>query len=472
MKLDRPTWMLVFMGVVILPAILGQITTQPRVAVVGWVRAQANDVPHLTDWTEEAKLVAGSGSSGGYFGYSVSIDGQYAVVGAVGENDHSGAAYVFVRDGDTWTQQARLVAGDREAGDNFGYSVSIRGNTVLVGAMGDSDNGPNTGSAYVFVRDDGAWTQQAKLTAGDGAQGDHFGWRVSVGEDTALVGAIDDDDHGSSSGSAYVFVRDGETWTEEAKLTAADGVAGDQFGRGVALRGDYAAIAARRLSDENGDYSGAVYVFNRNRGMWHQQAKLTAGNGSNSDRFGFSVAIDEEYIAVGAIGDSDNGIFSGAAYVFVRDQDVWTMQAKLTPGDGAAWDRFGHSVALSGDTAIVGALGSDGSRADAGAAYAFLRSGDGWAEVAKLVAGDGDEQDEFGYSVSLSGRTAVIGAIGDDDNGDLSGSAYVFQGPAPAPTQTPTATATPITTPTATPAMPTATPTAPARLNYLPLVAR
>ncbi|MBK9495062.1 MAG: FG-GAP repeat protein [Xanthomonadales bacterium] len=383
-------------------------------------------------WTQQAKLVAGDGAITDRFGFSVTLDGGTALVGAygddVGVNGHQGSAYVFTRSGSTWTQQAKLVADDGAPNDYFGASVALDGNTALVGAYGD-DVGVNSdqGSAYVFTRSGATWTQQAKLVAGDGAEGDEFGSSVALDGDTALVGAIYDDVSSSNQGSAYVFTRSGTKWMQQAKLTAGDAAAGDLLGRSVALDGDTALVGA--YTDDVGAISdqGSAYVFTRSGSTWTQQAKLTAGNGAMGDRFGISVALDGDTALVGARGD-EVGVNSGrgSAYVFTRSGDTWTQEAKLTAGDGAAGDRFGSSVALDGDTALVGAIYDDVS-SNQGSAYVFTRSGTKWMQQAKLTAGDGANSDEFGWSVALDGDTALVGAY-DAKVGANSdqGSAYVF----------------------------------------------
>jgi len=464
MNRKRRAGTLILIAVLSLPAILGGVADRTD--------AFARGALYPTEWTEQAKLTPSRGAAHAYFGYSLSIDGDFAIVGAVGENDHAGAAYVFMWNGAQWTEQARLTASDREAGDNFGYSVSISGDTAIIGAMGDADNGPNAGAAYIFVRNGSEWAEQAKLTAADGAQGDHFGWRVAISENTVLVGAVEADDLSGNSGAVYVFVRDEGTWIQTQKLTPDNDAASDDFGGSISLRADYAIIGAKAQPDEFGNFSGSAYVFAYDGDVWVEQAILTAPNGTTSDRFGYSVAMGDGYAMVGAIGDDKNGGFSGAAYAFVRNGDTWTQEARLTASDGALLHRFGFSLSVSGNTAVIGAIGSDGHRPSSGAAYVFVRNAGVWVEDLKITASDGDEEDQFGYSVSLSGGTALIGAARDNDNGDHSGSAYVFQGPTPPPTETPRPTATPTCTPTATPAMLTATPTMPPRLNYLPLIAR
>jgi hypothetical protein len=325
----------------------------------------------------------------------------------------------------------KLLAGDGAADDYFGDSVAVSGDTAVIGVDGDDDKGGMSGSAYVFVRAaDGAWSQQAKLTAADGAFGDLFGISVSVFGDTAVIGAYYDDDKGTDSGSAYVFVRAANgTWSQQAKLTADDGATLDQFGWSVSVSGDTAVIGAS-LDDDKGSASGSAYVFVRAAadGTWSQQAKLTAADGAAQDIFGKSVAVSGDTAVIGAWGDEDKGSHSGSAYVFVRAADgTWSQQAKLTAADGAADDYFGISVAVSGDTAVIGAYRDDDKVSASGSAYVFVRAADGtWSQQAKLTAADGAALDFFGWSVAVSGDTAVIGAHRDDDKGTESGSAYVF----------------------------------------------
>jgi RHS repeat-associated protein/uncharacterized repeat protein (TIGR01451 family) len=319
------------------------------------------------------KLTADDGGAYDQFGDSTAISGDTIAVGAYGDDDSTGAAYVFARDEgqeNDWDQQARLTAADGAAGDQFGGSVAIDGDTLVVGAEYDDDNGSFSGSAYVFVRQGSTWSQQAKLTAGDGAASDYFGASVAISGDTIAVGVYGDDDHGSSSGSAYIFVRQGSTWSQQAKLTAGDGAASDYFGASVAVNGDTAVVGARG-DDDLGSSSGSAYVFARQGSAWSQAAKLTADDGAASDYFGASVAVNGDTAVVGARGDDDLGSSSGAAYVFARQGSAWSQAAKLTANSGAAYDYFGGSVAIDEDTVVAGAYGDDERDIDAGASHAF-----------------------------------------------------------------------------------------------------
>ncbi len=373
------------------------------------------------------KLLAEDGAAGDMFGSSVSADGNTAIIGAIYDDDNglnSGSAYVFVRsETGEWTQQAKLNASDGAAGDYFGYSVALKGNTVVVGSPWDDDQGDTSGSAYIFVRSEtGEWTQQAKLNASDGAAGDYFGYSVTVNDDgTTLIGAWGDDDQGSLSGSAYVFVYSETGWTQQAKLTASDGAVNNLFGRSVSISDNTVLVGAV--------FNRTAYVFVRSEtGEWTQQAKLTASDLVPGGYFAFSVSLDGNTALIGDFGDAGSGHSSGSAYIFIRSETgVWTQQAKLTASDSAADDYFGHSVCVDGDIALIGARYDDDKGDNSGSAYVFVRSSDGiWTQHSKLSADNGAAEDQFGVSVSLSGNTALVGAVGDDNKGGNSGSAYIF----------------------------------------------
>ena len=380
-----------------------------------------------TTWSQQAKLTAAAAAAGDLFGNSVAISGDSIVVGASGDDDggiDSGSAYVFVRSGGTWSQQAKLTANDAGAGDRLGNSVAISGDTVAVGAPEDDDGGAASGSAYVFVRDATTWSQQAKLTAADAAAGDLFGNSAAISGDTVVVGSYLDDDGGEDSGSAYAFVRSGTAWPQQAKLTAdahADAAAGDHFGNSVAISGDAAVIGTPR-DDDGGSLSGSAYVFVRSGTDWSHQAKLTADDAAAGDQFGISVAISGDSVVVGSMFNES----AGSAYVFVRSASSWSQQAKLTAADAAANDNFGNSVAMSGDTVVVGASRDDDAATNSGSAYVFVRSGIAWSQQAKLKIDYGAAHDRFGVSVAISGDSVVVGVPYADDGGSDSGSAYVF----------------------------------------------
>ena len=338
-----------------------------------------------TSWTEQAELTPANPADYDFFGQSVAIHGERIVVGSPGADPagvtNAGAAYVFARSGTVWTQEAVLAAGDPGFSDQLGWSVAIEGDTVLAGAWGDDHSGlTGAGSAYVFSRSGTTWTQQAKLTAGDAEDSDTFGWAVSVSGDTALIGALYDVLAGGVSGgspfgegSAYVFLRTATTWSEQAKLFAGDAEPKQRFGYAASASGDTVAIGAYGDANQNGPFAGAAYAFGRVGTSWSQQAKLISSDGGGADAFGWSIALSGEVLLVGATFSAGPlGPNGGAAYVFARAAGEWNEQLKLTASDATKDEWFGYSVGLSGTTAVVGAY-QDGSPkgGQTGSAYAY-----------------------------------------------------------------------------------------------------
>jgi uncharacterized repeat protein (TIGR01451 family) len=388
-----------------------------------------------TTWSEQQKLVPSDGSSDDSFGFAVSISGDTVLAGAylddVSGLADAGSAYVLVRSGATWTEQRHLGAWDNVAGDDFGASVAMSGDTVVVGSyLDDTPGGADAGSAYVFVRSGTAWIEQQKLFASDGAAGDTFGLSVSLSGDTLVVGArYDDTAGGVDTGSAYVFVRSGNTWTEQQKLLPSDAAADDLFGSSVSLAGDTVAIGAVFDDTPGGVDAGSAYVFVRSGTTWTEQQKILASDGLAGDFFGYAAAISADTLVVGAIThDTASGVDAGSAYVFVRSGTTWTEQQKLLPADGLTGDFFGYAVSIAGDALVSGAPSHDlPAVANAGSAYVFVRSGTTWSQQQKLVASDATPFDSFGGAIALSSNRIIVGApVQDTPLGDVAGSAYVF----------------------------------------------
>ena len=326
--------------------------------------------------------------------------------------DISITGYEYLLDSET----GKLTAFDGAVDDWFGSSVSIDGDTLVVGAPGNEDEEDvDPGAAYVFTRHMGMWSPVAKLTASDGVGDDWFGFSVGVDGDTVVVGARWDDANGSDAGSAYVFTKPADGWVtarETAKLTASDGAIDDELGISVGVDGDTVVVGAYRDAD-NGLSSGSAYVFTKPGTGWattnNPTAKLTASDGAEGDRFGWSVGMDGDTVVVGAYRDADNGLNSGSAYVFTKPADGWVtanQTAKLTASDGAEGDRFGRSVGVDGDTVVVGARWNDANGSRSGSGYVFTKPADGWVtanQTAKLTASDGAEGDQLGYSEGWTG---------------------------------------------------------------------
>lgn len=358
------------------------------------------------EWVHQARLLPSVPVEGDYFGHSVSISGDTAVVGAYVDDDSAatvGAAYVYRRSGSDWTEVARLTPGSPTLEDYFGENVAVSGNTAIVGARMDDVAGHESGSAYVFQDDGAGWTQVAKLVPDDADENDSFGSSVSLSGNTAIIGAGEDDDN-NVSGSAYIFRNDGAGWTQAAKLLPGDGAGNDYFGGSVSIDGNTAVVGA--VGHANA--SGAAYVFQDDGAGWSQVAKLTADDGAAEDLFG-NVSVSGDTVVVGSRWDDDNGSSSGSAYVFQRIGPSWTQVAKLLPDDGAARDYFGQSVGIDGLRVIVGAQGHDGNAPDSGSAYVFQYDGSGWTQTAKLLPEQPADYAGLGRSISISGDVAVAG---------------------------------------------------------------
>ena len=373
------------------------------------------------------EIVSTDSAAGDWFGVSVSVDGSFAIVGARGDDgplgSFTGSAYIFHLDGTGWVQQAQLYALD--GGGLFGASVDIEGNHAIVGAPFGTGNAHSSGSAYVYYFDGTSWIQQAKLIASDGEFNDLFGESVSINGDYAVVGARSDDEAASNAGAAYIYHFDGTNWIQQKKLTASDASAEDYFGASVSLDGNNVVVGA--YGDAAlGWYTGSAYVFNFDGTTWTEQTKLIASDSATGDYFGGSVSIDGNNVVVGAPWDDDHGYTSGSAYIYGYDGNVWTQKSKITAEDGSESSQFGYSVAIVGENLVIGSRFDDLTVANSGAAYVYHFDGNSWIQKFKLAANDGSSYDEFGSSVSLDSNRAIVGAYNSDQNGESSGSVYVF----------------------------------------------
>ncbi len=376
------------------------------------------------------KITAPDAVASGVFGRSVAISMTPTPRGAVGATLGGTAVpqvYFLERVGFTWSVDDFLSGDDTAAGDSFGESVSVSGDRVVVGAYQDDLTGPITdaGSAYVFHNNAGTWSQNIQLTASDAAETDQFGRSVSIDGDTLVVGAPQNDDAGGDSGSAYVFVWNGSTWAHQQKLTANDAAAGDTFGFSVSISGDV-LLAAATGDDDRGADAGAAYVFERSGTVWTQVQKLTANDGVTMDRFGWSVALSGTTALIGAPFDDDDGSNSGAAYVFEEITGFWTQRLKLHASDANTPDNFGLSVSLSGGTAVVGAPGNQGAGSATGSAYVFRRTAASWVEESLITLGDAAQGDNFGDRAAVAGDTIIVAAKFDDDAANNAGSISIY----------------------------------------------
>lgn len=438
---------------------------------------------------QQTYLKSSNSDPGDAFGLSVAVSGDTVVVGApredsaaVGVNgsqdDNSasfaGAVYVFVRDGAVWTQQAYLKASNTGVGDTFGDSVSISGDTIVVGAPWEDseatgvngeeedDSARQSGAAYVFVRNGSTWSQQAYLKASNAGAGDQFGESVAVSGDSILIGAYREESSATGSngnqadnslpfaGAAYMFERNGSSWSQSAYLKASNAGTGDCFGLSVALSGDIAVVGALNedgsatgvngnWNDDGATDSGAAYVFARNGPGWIQAAYLKASNTDEEDLFGYAVAVSGDTLVVGATREDSNstGVNGsqgndvndfGAAYVFVHNAGVWSQEAYLKASTINASLQFGESVAVAGDKVAIGATnessnegGVNGNENNtsafhAGAVYVFERNGTTWSQEAYVKASNSDAEDQFGIALAMTEDFMVVGADEEDSS--------------------------------------------------------
>jgi RNA polymerase sigma factor (sigma-70 family) len=367
----------------------------------------------LAPQASEAKLLPRDGAAGDWFGTSVSIHGDYAIVGAPNKDEGKGAAYIFKRDGDSWKEQQMLFAQDGRKDDWFGWSVAISDESVFVGVPGDDDIGDGTGSVCIFHRRGELWTQQSKLNPhGEAILWCGFGWSVASSGGYLVVGSFHE---WWMAGAIYIFKRDGAAWNEQAKLVSSNRAQGDRFGEAVSISGDY--VIASATGHDN--YTGSAYIFKREGDKWEEQAILTADDGKPDDWFGGSASISGDYAMVGTCEKP-----LGAVYVFARDGNQWKKHAKLMPGDHPAKDGcFGIGSYISGNHAMASSTSAGGKEA----IYGFIRDGDSWKQVSKQAASDGGDGDRFGIAVAFSGNYAIIGADRADVNGEDSGAAYIYR---------------------------------------------
>lgn len=458
---------------------------------------------------QQAYIKASNSINSQRFGYYLSLSGDTLAVGSPYEGScakgingdqldrlcpSAGAVYVFTRSGTTWTQQAYIKASNTQGNDFFGYSISLSGDTLAVGAYGEDSNSTgingdetnnslsNAGAVYVFTRSGTTWSQQAYIKGSNSGSKDQFGLSVSLDRDTLAVGAYGEgsnatgvdgnqwDNSAGNSGAAYVFTRSGSTWSQQAYIKASNTDDLDHFSSSIAVSGDTLAVGAYyecsnatgingNQSDNSHCESGAVYVFTRSGTTWSQQAYIKASNSEDGDLFGETISLDGDNLAVGAINErsSATGINgdqadnskpgSGAVYLFTRSGSTWSQQAYIKASNTGVSDIFGSSLSLSGDTLAVGAYNetsnasglngdqSNNSELVAGAVYLFTRSGTTWSQEKYIKSSNTNSYNSFGHSVSLTSNILAVGSPGESSpstgvNGDQSGTSQSESGAA------------------------------------------
>lgn len=420
------------------------------------------------NWTENKKIVASDRGYYNSFGYSVSISGDFAIVGSSRNNtdangndtlDDAGAAYIFKKDvNGSWTQRQKIVAEDRDDGDAFGFSVSIDGNYATVGAQKEwhLPNGGGgmyaAGSVYIFKKDESdVWYQEQKIVASDRWSGDEFGFSVSLDSNYLVVGARQDNEDTNgvitmqNAGAAYIFRKNNDNvWVEIQKLVATDREEYDYFGWTVDIDNGIVIIGSfQEDEDEYGENSledaGSAYIFEKDESnVWYQKQKIVASDRGAGDFFGYDVAINDNCVIIGSRFEDQDSLGNdyientGSAYIFEKNEfDDWVQKQKIVASDRNKYDEFGSSVSIVGNTVLVGAIGDDWN---AGSAYFFSKNVNGnWIEVQKIMASDNSFSDDFAVGLDLDTEYCIVGAHQEDhdeDGGNYlynAGSAYIFK---------------------------------------------
>lgn len=378
---------------------------------------------------EYAKLIPPFGTERDLFGSAVAVHGSRAVVGAFGDDsrgENAGSVFFYREEplgSGGWRLDGKVNAEDSVERAHFGATVALLGDVALVGADHDDDNGTASGSVYVLRYDGTKWVEEAKLLANDGFPWARFGSALALGTDIALIGSWNDNEQGHDSGSAYVFLRDGKSnWLLERKILASDGMGEDRFAFSVALSTSTMAAGASHREDH-----GIAYAFDYVADKWEEVAQLPPPNHRRGAYFGRAVAITENTLVVGAPGAQDLGPRVGAVYVYHREGSEWLLSARLLPPDRVSGDQFGYSLAIEGDTLLVGAPYS-GKPHGSGLVHVFQRQEGQWTPVATLAPSDPGEDDGFGKAIAMHGDYALIGAEDDDVQGSNSGAVYAFRG--------------------------------------------
>ncbi|MGB0203398.1 MAG: FG-GAP repeat protein, partial [Acholeplasmataceae bacterium] len=388
----------------------------------------------------ERKITASDGMQADHFGRSIALEDTTLVISAHFDDDNgvqSGSVYVYdltKNSGDEGFER-KITASDGAAKDYFGHQIALEESTLVVSSHHDDDNGEGSGSVYVYdlTKTNADAGFETKITASDGVQGDNFSHSVAIYGTLLVVGAPKDDDNGIDSGSVYVYdlTKNSEDAGFETKITSSDGAVDDRFGQKVAIDGTTLVVSAF-TDDDNGENSGSVYVYDitKNSGDEGFEIKITASDGANFDQFGYSVALKGATLVIGANLDSDNGFASGSVYIYdlTKNNGDAGFERKITASDSEESDHFGFSVAIDGTTLVVGSYNDDDNGTNSGSVYVYdlTKTSDDEGFETKITASDGAQSDYFGYSVAIDGTTLVVGAYNDNDNGTNSGSVYIY----------------------------------------------
>jgi len=383
-------------------------------------------------FSKEFSFIPNDIQKGEFFGHAVSIYGNFAIIGASRHDgsvigSQCGAVYFYQKTQNTWAQSQKITSIVNNQRVWFGWSVSISEKIAIVGSRYDKDKGDDSGAAYIFEYEEESnkWIFVKKIYASDTEESDNFGYAVSVSDNNfILISAIGSKENGIYSGAVYFFEKKGDQWQETQKISAFDGKQYDMFGISVSTSNSSAIVGSYQSDDCAGESSGSAYFYERNENSWNLLQKKCASDADLDDHFGCSVSIDGKYAVVGAYANQDNGKLSGSAYVFKHENDSWSETQKINAFDGKEGDRFGSAVAINDKNLIIGAYSYNSySKTATGKTYLYKMINNEWEYQTSIIPSDIEEYDIFGSAVAISKTDIIIGAHGKDDS---SGKAYIY----------------------------------------------
>lgn len=379
-------------------------------------------------YAQETKFTPDDATVEDSFGWSTSIDGDFMAIANIYDDDlniQSGSVYIYNYNGSEWVFQQKITASDGGFAQYFGYDINLSGNKLIVGAYrGNDESGVETGTAYIYEYNGGVWEETAILQPPGGEYDDRIGDCVAIYGQYAVVGAVYDDDLGNNCGAAYLYKFDGSNWVLEGKLTPAELEENSVFGMSIAINDQYMAIGAGK-DLEGGIECGTVYIYKLDGSGWTIDQIIFPSDPMDDQYFGRSVDLFNNEIVVGVYRDDIFGSNSGSAYVFERNSN-WEQKQKLTPPLGHSDDLFGVDVSINGDDILCGTVNYYDGSYNSGAAFFYHREGDQWVYESTIKQPDPCPEARFGVSVSVSGGVGLLGAPYDDENGYRSGAAYVY----------------------------------------------
>jgi len=379
----------------------------------------------------EQKIVPADNGSGDFFGQFISMKYPDIMISAHQKNIFgyaSGALYVYRSNElpDTFSEFQMIFPSDGHIEEFFGYSVVMDDTWAITGSHHDSDAGGSSGSVFALKKENSVWLIHQKIIADDASAGDEFGKAVSLNEDELFSGAWLDDDQGSNSGSVYVFKRQNNIWRQSAKLYPDPAAPYDQFGNFMASAGDYLLVGVPE-NKANGPKSGCAFLFEKTDGEWKQTDRWIPSDGHEGAHFGQSVTIGENWAAVGAYKSDSYCTDCGGVYLYRKNENTWEYFTTLIPEDVKNGDHFGNAIHLEGDLLAVGAYFDDDLGANSGSVYLYHFVNDHWKLLSRINARDGQEGDAFGSDVHINAPWLAVGAYGRSQNGFFSGGAYIYK---------------------------------------------